>query len=281
MTYSIDDLARDYAKKAQDYDKRGDNHQKQGNYKESLEEYAQSLNYYAKFLQFSDRNFIRYEKTNPSRNYGLDTQVSVLIWLGILLTKIETCYSQQQEYAKVAVFIENLKELVKVLGKFKNSFDGNVLKTYEKLAEGTRYAEATVSLRSDQSEFETQSNPSDDSDATFKKLCLEFDRCCSYEICPLPSRGVDENSSSSNSNISQNRQSSGENNNFIRIVAAIFFPPLGLWLTVGFGFQFWANLALLLFLGSLNVGSNPIATVGACILALSHAIWVILNHDRS
>jgi hypothetical protein len=37
----------------------------------------------------------------------------------------------------------------------------------------------------------------------------------------------------------------------------------------------------ILFLGSLNVASNPLALFGACILALSHAIWVILNHDRS
>ncbi|KKD35604.1 hypothetical protein WN50_24460 [Limnoraphis robusta CS-951] len=63
------------------------------------------------------------------------------------------------------------------------------------------------------------------------------------------------------------------------MVAAIWFPPLGVFLKVGFGFHFWANLALLLFLGSLNVASNPIATVGACILLIIHAIWVIVKHD--
>jgi uncharacterized membrane protein YqaE (UPF0057 family) len=65
----------------------------------------------------------------------------------------------------------------------------------------------------------------------------------------------------------------------VAIVAAILFPPLGVFLKVGFGFHFWANLALLLFLGSLNVASNPIATVGACILLIIHAIWVIVKHD--
>ncbi|MCC3553074.1 YqaE/Pmp3 family membrane protein [Microcoleus sp. PH2017_35_SFW_U_B] len=40
----------------------------------------------------------------------------------------------------------------------------------------------------------------------------------------------------------------------IRIVAAIFIPPLGVFLTVGIGTDFWINLLL--------------------------AIWVIAKHDR-
>ena len=66
---------------------------------------------------------------------------------------------------------------------------------------------------------------------------------------------------------------------FLRIVAAIWFPLVGVFLTVGFGLHFWANLALIVFLGSLNVASNPLALVGACILLIIHALWVVFNED--
>jgi uncharacterized membrane protein YqaE (UPF0057 family) len=38
--------------------------------------------------------------------------------------------------------------------------------------------------------------------------------------------------------------------NLIRIVAAIFLPPLGVFLTVGIGTDFWINLVLTFFLYS-------------------------------
>ncbi len=66
---------------------------------------------------------------------------------------------------------------------------------------------------------------------------------------------------------------------FLRIVAAIWFPLVGVFLTVGFGLHFWVNLALIVFLGSLNVASNPLALVGACILLIIHALWVVFNED--
>jgi uncharacterized membrane protein YqaE (UPF0057 family) len=52
---------------------------------------------------------------------------------------------------------------------------------------------------------------------------------------------------------------------WIRIVAAIFLPPLGVFLTVGIGADFWINLVLT-FLGFIP--------------GIVHAIWVIAKHDR-
>ncbi len=53
----------------------------------------------------------------------------------------------------------------------------------------------------------------------------------------------------------------------IRILAAIFLPPLGVFLTVGFGGAFWINLLLTIF--------------GFYIGGIVHAIWVIAKHDKS
>lgn len=50
----------------------------------------------------------------------------------------------------------------------------------------------------------------------------------------------------------------------IRILAAIFLPPLGVFLQVGLGFHFWLNILLTLF------GFVP---------GIIHAVWVILTKD--
>ena len=52
----------------------------------------------------------------------------------------------------------------------------------------------------------------------------------------------------------------------IRILAAIFLPPLGVFLTVGIGGAFWINILLTIF--------------GFYILGIIHAIWVIAKHDQ-
>lgn len=52
----------------------------------------------------------------------------------------------------------------------------------------------------------------------------------------------------------------------IRIVAAIFLPPLGVFLTVGLGGAFWINLLLTIF--------------GFYIGGIIHAVWVIAKHDK-
>lgn len=48
---------------------------------------------------------------------------------------------------------------------------------------------------------------------------------------------------------------------FVRIIIAIFLPPLGVFLQVGLGKDFWINLLLTIF--------------GLYILGLVHAIWII------
>jgi len=66
---------------------------------------------------------------------------------------------------------------------------------------------------------------------------------------------------------------------FIRIVAAIWFPLVGVFLTVGFGLHLWINLGLMVFLGSLNISSSPIALIGGYILLIIHDLWVVFNED--
>lgn len=49
------------------------------------------------------------------------------------------------------------------------------------------------------------------------------------------------------------------------VVAAIFFPPLAVYLTVGLGTQFWINLVLTFFF--------------TWIPGVVHAVWLIFNHN--
>ncbi len=48
----------------------------------------------------------------------------------------------------------------------------------------------------------------------------------------------------------------------IRLIAAIFIPPLGVFLQVGIGTDFWINIVLTLF------GYVP---------GIIHAVWIILS----
>ncbi|PSB33338.1 YqaE/Pmp3 family membrane protein [Chlorogloea sp. CCALA 695] len=48
----------------------------------------------------------------------------------------------------------------------------------------------------------------------------------------------------------------------IRLIAAIFLPPLGVFLQVGIGKDFWINIVLTLF------GYIP---------GIIHAVWIILS----
>ncbi|AHY47462.1 hypothetical protein RradSPS_2179 [Rubrobacter radiotolerans] len=48
--------------------------------------------------------------------------------------------------------------------------------------------------------------------------------------------------------------------NVIRVIAAILLPPLGVFLTVGIGIQFWINILL---------------TILGFVPGIVHAIWII------
>lgn len=50
----------------------------------------------------------------------------------------------------------------------------------------------------------------------------------------------------------------------IRLICAIFFPPLGVFLQEGLGTQFWINILLTL------LGYVP---------GIIHAVWIILSRD--
>jgi uncharacterized membrane protein YqaE (UPF0057 family) len=63
---------------------------------------------------------------------------------------------------------------------------------------------------------------------------------------------------------SRNIEHLQENNmdmDVVRIIVAIFLPPLGVFLQVGFGKDFWINLLLTIF--------------GFYILGIVHAVWII------
>ncbi len=51
----------------------------------------------------------------------------------------------------------------------------------------------------------------------------------------------------------------------IRVVLSVILPPVGVFLKVGFGGQFWLNILL---------------TVLGYIPGLVHAIWIIARDDR-
>jgi uncharacterized membrane protein YqaE (UPF0057 family) len=53
--------------------------------------------------------------------------------------------------------------------------------------------------------------------------------------------------------------------NILRVILAVIVPPLGVFLKVGFGLQFWLNI-LLTFLGYIP--------------GLIHAIWIIARDKR-
>lgn len=69
---------------------------------------------------------------------------------------------------------------------------------------------------------------------------------------------------SSDSSISDNKQSPVP---VLHVVAAIFFPPLGVFLTVGLGIHFWISLVL--------------TFIFTWIPGMIHAVWLVYNHDRS
>ncbi len=56
------------------------------------------------------------------------------------------------------------------------------------------------------------------------------------------------------------------NKDIIRILLAIFLPPVGVFLQVGFGMHFWINIVLTLF------GFIP---------GIIHAIYIILTRNGS
>jgi uncharacterized membrane protein YqaE (UPF0057 family) len=53
--------------------------------------------------------------------------------------------------------------------------------------------------------------------------------------------------------------------NLLRILLAVLLPPVGVFLTVGFGGQFWLNILLTL------LGYLP---------GIIHAVWIIARHSR-
>ena len=53
--------------------------------------------------------------------------------------------------------------------------------------------------------------------------------------------------------------------NLLRILLAILLPPVGVFLTVGFGGQFWLNILLTIF------GYIP---------GIVHAVWIIAQRSR-
>ncbi len=51
----------------------------------------------------------------------------------------------------------------------------------------------------------------------------------------------------------------------LRIIIAIFIPPLAAFLTVGFGLQFWLNLIL---------------TLCFFVPGMIHALWLVVKNNR-
>jgi uncharacterized membrane protein YqaE (UPF0057 family) len=54
-----------------------------------------------------------------------------------------------------------------------------------------------------------------------------------------------------------------EKTDIIKLVLAVFLPPVGVFLEVGFGLHFWLNIVL---------------TILGYIPGIIHAVWVIARH---
>lgn len=54
--------------------------------------------------------------------------------------------------------------------------------------------------------------------------------------------------------------------NLVRIILAIFLPPVAAFLTVGLGLQFWLNLLLTIFF---------------FVPGMIHALWLVVQHAKT
>ena len=231
-------------------------YQKAGYYQKALEEYDSTLFWLESFFSLSERN--------NSVSLSLKTEIFFLFFVVNIVGRIRNCYIELKEPYKLSVFLKIFEEIVETIGKHEKDLSAEEFIIYQKLKkeieldpDDIEFAEAKAILQKGYQDIIDNSD-----DPTFIGLVSKYEKCCSYENFLVPSKEV--SISSYNSSISDNKQSSVQ---MSHVVAAILFPPLGVFLTVGLGIHFWINLVLTL--------------VFTWIPGMIHAVWLVYNHDRS
>ncbi len=182
----------------------GDVYYEQKKYKQSLEEYARALEKFQEYLNLfgafeeSERRMCGHRTDFDVETIGnVKIKINVLFPMAVIFISIENCYIQLRDYAKGTFCLKILRQIIQGLDRVKNSLHPEILKAYIEYTEMLdSYDRCLNSMKiltlTDKSDSDNQSNEIDDSDETFKKICLELDKCCSYRICPLPARGIDK-----------------------------------------------------------------------------------------
>jgi len=249
-TFTNFEEAKKYCLEAKKY-------QKAGYYQKALEEYDSSLFWLETFL-------IGCESKVSHSVLSLKTEIILLFIVVNIVGRIRNCYIELKEPYKLSVFLKIFEEIVETIGKHEKDLSAEEFIIYQKLKkeieldpDDIEFAEAKAILQKGYQDIIDNSD-----DPTFIGLVSKYEKCCSYDNFLVPSKEV--SISSYNSSISDNKQSSVQ---MSHVVAAILFPPLGVFLTVGLGIHFWINLVLTL--------------VFTWIPGMIHAVWLVYNHDRS
>ncbi|MEP6516097.1 CFI-box-CTERM domain-containing protein [Microcoleus vaginatus] len=136
-----------------------------------------------------------------SSEVPLKDKISLLFLLFDLVEQIKICYGELNEINKHFIFLENSIEIIETLGKYEDKLKVDEFIAYKNISKLIEFSdEQALVLANCRAEFKNASQFIDNSDdPIFRELCSNFDKCCSYSNCLLPSRGVSISSSSSSS----------------------------------------------------------------------------------
>ncbi|MEG3844659.1 YqaE/Pmp3 family membrane protein [Microcoleus sp. herbarium14] len=214
-------------------------------YQKAIEAYNEALTYFMFFMASAEVGDV----------VCLDSQIMLLFWLLGLVDKVKECYGKLSEPYKSLIFQNKLEEIVETIGKYEKNLSPEQFIAYKNLSKGIKLIYEEIPLEASKAVLENLSQVVDNSDdPTFIEMVSNYDKCCSYKTLLLPSKGV--------SIIETKEQRPVQ---ISHVVAAIFFPPLGVYLTVGLGTQFWINLVL--------------TFAFTWIPGVIHALWLVFNHD--
>ncbi|MDF0553965.1 CFI-box-CTERM domain-containing protein [Kamptonema sp. UHCC 0994] len=168
----------------------GKQYQQAGYYDKALKEYNFALGMFIS-------NLATYEDSEVL----LEDEITLLFLLFDLVKQIEICYGELKEIHKHFIFVENLIEIIKTLGKYEDKLKVDEFIAYKNISKLIELSDEDASLLAEfRAEFKNPSQFIENSDdPIFRELCSNFDKCCSYSKCLLSSRGVSISSSSSSS----------------------------------------------------------------------------------
>ncbi|MFB2936930.1 CFI-box-CTERM domain-containing protein [Aerosakkonemataceae cyanobacterium BLCC-F154] len=175
----------------------GKHYQEAGYYEKALKEYNFALNWFKGTLKM-------YEADYNSTVYIQD-EISLLFMLLGLVDEVKKCYIVLNEPYKSLIFQKNFEEIVTTIAEYENKLNRQQFIAYKNLSKAIEslYTEspliASTSREVLDNLFPVADNADDPifTDPIFTELRSNFDECCSYRRCLLPSRGVSISSSSS------------------------------------------------------------------------------------